>query len=167
LSISLVNIPVALIALAIAPAMLHRLSGAWRLGDTNSKRRVTQDFLVIAAISIAGYGLLAFIAPTVFPILLGAQWNSAGPLASLLCLPFALSFVVTPFYAILLYSGLASAKLRLDIVLTFAALLALLIPWWNSPRQAIFAWVIVATVHRLADLSLVARSVQMLDRART
>jgi O-antigen/teichoic acid export membrane protein len=120
--------------------------------------------LIVGGIAAAGYGLLAIIAPTLFPILLGSQWDSAGPLASLLCLPIGLQFLVTPFYAILWHSGLAAIKLKVDAVFTLAAIAVLLWPWWGSPETAILVWVAVATIHRLAELALICRSIATLRR---
>ena len=156
LSMSIVSIPVMLISLAISPAMLHEITQVWSRREQAAAARLLRYFGLIALAGIAGYAVLAVISPTLFPLFLGKNWVEAGPIAALLCLPIGLMFVVQPFYAIMWHSGDAPAKLVIDAFFSLLSIVVLLLPTTGGFERSLMLWVAVLTMHRLAELALVA-----------
>jgi len=155
--VSLLSIPVQLISLAIAPALLYKVRTAWADGSTVAVRALVRAFILLSCLAAAGYGLLLLIAPWFVPVFLGRQWAETGMLVRWLCVPFALQFITTPFLSILWYSGHARQKLAVDVIGFIAALAALsLAVLGRSAASAIAGWALVLTIQRIAELTLLA-----------
>lgn len=80
----------------------------------------------LAAISIPGFALLAWIAPTFFTILLGPAWYDAGHIARILAPVMALQLVVMPASKILWIYDRQRLDFGLSITFTTATTLAVL-----------------------------------------
>lgn len=158
LALSLLTIPIQLVALAIAPALLFRIRQWATIGDEEARRKLGHSFLMLAAMAIVGYGFLSLIAPWFMPAFLGRQWIATGHIVVWFALAFALQFLVTPFEATYWFSGHASAKLVISLVGFILSAAVLTVLPAQDPMLAIRNWAFILVGQRLAELALLVRA---------
>ena len=95
LVISTTYLPSALIGAAVGQVYFQRAAQRWAQGqDFAELWRITARKLALIGLPI--YAGLALVAPWVYPIVFGAQWQLAGQFASIMSLSAYLSFLTTP-----------------------------------------------------------------------
>lgn len=152
LGFSLLSIPIQLISIAIAPALLYEVRSSWGEGRREAAIKLSRASLLLLGTAALGYGFVMTTAPWLVPGFLGEQWAETAVFVRWLCVPLALQFVSTPFLPIFWYSGHVQYKLALDICGFAATVVVLaLAAVARTPADAIMAWAAVLTVQRLTE----------------
>jgi O-antigen/teichoic acid export membrane protein len=154
LALSLLTIPIQLLALAIAPALLFRIRQWATRGDIQARRTLGLAFVTLATMAMVGYGILAIVAPWLMPAYLGQKWIVTGHFVVWFSLAFAIQFLATPFEATYWFSGHTRAKLFISLAGFMLSIIALLLPPAHAPMLAIRHWAFILVAQRLAELIL-------------
>lgn len=108
--------PLALVGEAAAAAAVGEISQGLRAKSVEQARRVLRrgmrDLAVVGAIPAVLAGTLGVVA---VPMLLGAEWDGAGPIVAALAVGAWAQFAVAPFSATLTLAGHAGSMLVWDI----------------------------------------------------
>ena len=154
LALALLTIPIQLLALAIAPALLFRIRQWATLGDVQARHALGLAFVTLAAMATVGYGVLAFVAPWLMPAYLGQKWIVTGQFVVWFSLAFAVQFLATPFEATYWFSGHTRAKLLISLTGFILSIIALMLPPAHAPMAGIRHWAFILVIQRLAELTL-------------
>jgi O-antigen/teichoic acid export membrane protein len=158
LALSLLTMPIQLVALAIAPALLFRIR-QWATSDDGvAGRKLSLAFALLAAMAAAGYGLLSIIAPWFMPAFLGPSWTATSPIVIWFAFAFAVQFLMTPFEATYWFSGHTAAKLFISLGGFLLSIAVLTYSPAHDPLGAIRYWAWILAVQRLAELLLLIRA---------
>lgn len=99
-------LPASLVGGAVADSFHGRLAEKVRGGDQGVPRFVNRTARAMLGIGAIPTAMIMVLAPSVFPILFGAEWSDAGLLAAVLAPRFLAGFVVSPISrAVLVLDG--------------------------------------------------------------
>jgi O-antigen/teichoic acid export membrane protein len=148
LSNSILFLPSLVIGSSIAQAYLGEVTEVMRR-DENHRKKLASLYLStttrLAAIAIPLIGIIALVAPTLFPVVFGQKWLYAG----VYCLPIAFvamsNFIISPTTTLEIY-GFNHWKLAWDILRTLSVIGCFLIG--NMMRLSIMdtLWLYVAVM---------------------
>lgn len=100
-------------------------------------------------------GAVLIFAPTLFPIVLGAEWEEAGRLSQVMAFMLLANFAVTPVAQVFLIVERQVLSVLANVAKLLAALLGMLIPIWMSlrPVEVMLVYSCVMAVYYLAVLA--------------
>lgn len=158
--------PVGMVADAVGlqvEGQLGALARARRGGLAAGLRRTLLPLAALGAVALVGTVVLA---PSVFPVVFGAEWAGAGVAAVVLAPAFATQVVVSPLSRLLPLLEQQGTQLVWDasrMVATVGAMVvgSLLSP--GDPMASVVAWSAASVVSYLVLLALVVRSVRRAD----
>lgn len=116
LALSILSLPVSLIAMASAPIVFHRLVRAAAETPTRLTGLTLQAMLGYALLGSLLMLPIALFGPTIFAFAFGEQWRPAGAAAALLCLPQILAFSLTALLSMFRVTRRIKAWLTLELV---------------------------------------------------
>ncbi len=99
-AIKLIALPEILIQQIIGPVLFQKFTNL-KQNHQNMRGLILSLLLALAILSFAFFFILTLAASPIFSLLFGNQWSGAGEFAAPLCLMYATSFIVTPFFIIL------------------------------------------------------------------
>ena len=106
--------------------------------DFKSLRREIRQILFLLTLSASGYAIIVMLfSERLFPLILGSKWTTAGHLASMLAVPYAVGFIWYPLANIFLALKLWKTTLLIAIARLSGSLicgfLALVLHWdWEG-----------------------------------
>ncbi|MBF4581006.1 oligosaccharide flippase family protein [Frigoribacterium sp. VKM Ac-2530] len=166
LTMRVLGAPVGMVADAVGlqvEGQLGALARARRGGLAAGLRRTLVPLAALGAVALVGTVVLA---PSVFPVVFGAEWAGAGVAAVVLAPAFATQVVVSPLSRLLPLLEQQGTQLVWDasrMVATVGAIGvgSLLSP--GDPTASVVAWSAASVVSYLVLLALVVRSVRRAD----
>ena len=166
LTMRVLGAPVGMVADAVGlqvEGQLGALARARRGGLAAGLRRTLLPLAALGAVALVGTVVLA---PSVFPVVFGAEWAGAGVAAVVLAPAFATQVVVSPLSRLLPLLEQQGTQLVWDasrMVATVGAIGvgSLLSP--GDPTASVVAWSAASVVSYLVLLALVVRAVRRAD----
>ncbi|MFA0961294.1 lipopolysaccharide biosynthesis protein [Roseivirga sp. BDSF3-8] len=116
LSISLLSIPIQTIGNSIYSVFLQKAAEIKSHNISQLSGLFHKLFVRLAAISLIGYGSIIFLAPTVFPIALGEDWQLSGEIASILAIYFAPYMIFSPLSSLFTVLNMERSRLIISLV---------------------------------------------------
>ena len=166
LVLRVLKLPAALVGQAVAQVVFRDLAEAAASGRALSgllKRAV----LVLAALSVVPFGVLALWGGPLFALLFGAPWLGAGEIAANLAPYFAAAFIVGPAFMVPMVIGRQRASF-LFVLCGVIVNLAVFAAVYAAGRDAMLAFRVMAVVMTLyfaAYLAWVFRLLRLRERS--
>ena len=91
-----IALPMTMIGTAISQAWVNRLVTTRDDPSVDMAESLRTILLRLAVVSAVGFGTVALVAPSVFPIVFGAEWRQAGEIVRVLSLMYMAQFCVSP-----------------------------------------------------------------------
>jgi len=162
MSVLLVAAPAALVSASVEQVLRGELAQGQRDGARNGRRiwlRSFRGLLPLASLIFLG---CVFVAPWIFPIVLGANWEQAGSFARAMAPSLATGFLATPLRAPLIVQGHARRNLAIDAarVVSTGGFGAIAYALSGSPTQVVAAMSIGLATNYLATLAISWRCVR-------
>jgi O-antigen/teichoic acid export membrane protein len=153
LALSMVALPVQLVALATASVVYHRFIETARVDPSALPRTVLRTALGYLAIGLPVYGIVFWKGADLFALALGGAWQESGALASTLAVPLLLRFALTPVTSVFRVASRQHAALLVDATLLPVAIGAFLVCSVHQPLPTAAACLAVGlSVHHLVLL---------------
>ena len=152
-------LPASLVAASFAD-VIHAEGSRLQQGGADSLRPLAaQSFRRLGLVGAAIYLPVLLLAPVVFPVLFGSEWNEAGVAAAILTPFLWLTVVVSPLSRLMLVSGRTDLKMLADVVCLLVPAAALYAARHHEFRVALAAYAAASALAYLVYLGLIWRSV--------
>jgi len=166
LAMSVLSMPVALIATSVEKVLYPKLSRA-----ANESKKLTplvlKSAMGLVLVSSLPFALIAILGPSLFEIVFGRNWGEAGVYSQWLVLWLFTSFVIRAFYCAVPVLSIQRENLIVDTVtlcLSVIAIIAGLIIF-NDAVIAVAFYSIAGSIGRILLAALVIISLNRFDRS--
>lgn len=93
---SFLSIPIALVSVSFSSVLLQKISNSYNL-KKSIYPEIRQSLLIIASLAIAEIAVILLLAPVIFRIYFGNQWDDSATIARIMVWSYSLNFVVSSF----------------------------------------------------------------------
>jgi O-antigen/teichoic acid export membrane protein len=152
-ALSMVSLPVQLVALATAPVIFHRFLETASVSPRSLFGTFARALGSYLLLGLPVYGLVLWKGPELFSFVLGEQWRGSGRLAAILAPALLLQFATMPLSSIFRVARTQQAALRIDALFLPLALAAFFLCSTRFVLEsAVMCLAAGLSVHRLAML---------------
>ncbi|TXH02105.1 MAG: hypothetical protein E6P95_00550 [Candidatus Moraniibacteriota bacterium] len=111
---SIVRVPVVFLSKAVGEVFRQRASRQFN-SKGNCRDLYVKTFWILIGVGAPGFGILAYVAPDLFSIVLGERWRDAGVYAQFMCVMFLMQFVSSPLSAVFIVTQRLGHNLLMQV----------------------------------------------------